>query len=82
MDLITAVNILVQQANELQNISYQLVNQAVMAKSIVDQENSVIEVNPQVHALTANMNISVQSTQSTVVIVQQAIDKVAELSNA
>lgn len=82
MDLVTAVNVLVQQANELQNVSSQLINQSYMAKSIVEQENSVIEINPQVHALTANMNISVQSVQSTVVIVQQAIDKVAELSNA
>ena len=81
MDLITAVAILVQQTSELQNIATQLGQQAYMAKNIVDQENSIIEVNPQVHALTANMNISVQSIQSTVVIVQQAIDKVAELSN-
>ena len=81
MDLVTAAAVLAQQTAELQNISMQLGQQSDRINYILNQENSVTEVNPQVHAITANMNISVQAIQSTIVIVQQAIDRVAELSN-
>ena len=81
MDLITAVAILTQQANELQNLSNQLSAQAYSAQELMNRENSVTAINPQVHAITANMNISITSIQSQMVIVQQAVDKVAELSN-
>ena len=81
MDLITAAAVLAQQVTELQNLSMQLCQQSNRINDILNEENSITEVNPQVHAITANMNISVQSIQSTIVIVQQAIDRVAELSN-
>lgn len=80
MDLVTAVAILVQQINELQITTSQLANQANLAQLLVAQENSVIAINPQVNALTANMDILISSIQSELTIVQQNIDRVAELS--
>lgn len=81
MDLITAVAILVQQVSELQVLSNQLGTQAYYAQDLMNRENSVTAINPQVHAVTATMNINITSIQSQMVIVQQAVDRVAELSN-
>ena len=81
MDLITAVAILVQQINEINGAIGQLGSQASAAQNLIDQENSVTAINPQIHALTANMNIAIVSIQSQIAIIQQAVDKVAELSN-
>ncbi len=81
MDLITAVAILNQAIVDFQVTGNQLMTQASQAYELVKQENSVIAVNPQVHALTGSMNIAITSLHSQLALVQQAVDKVAELSN-
>lgn len=81
MDLITAVAILVQGMNDLQATISQLSGQAFAAQSLVGEENSVTAINPQVHALTASMNIAITAIHSQLAVTQQNVDKVAELSN-
>lgn len=80
MDLVTAVSVLVQQAGQLNNLIVQLSMQADNAMALVNQENSVPTINPQIHSLTASMSIIMTAINSQDVMVQQAIDKVAELS--
>ena len=81
MDLKTAIAILTQQAIQLGQFTGELQGLSNLAASIIDQENSVTAVNPQIHALTATMGVIMTAINSQDIIVQQAIDKVAELSN-
>ena len=81
MDLNTAIAILLQQTGELNTLSTQVGSQAYQCQELIGQENSIPAVDPQIHAITANMNICIQSIHSTLTIVQQAVDRVAELSN-
>ena len=82
MDLNTAVAILVQQCNELNNLIVSLQQQTYNAQSLIQQENSIPAINPQINALTASMSIIMTAINSQDVIVQNSIDKVAELSGA
>lgn len=82
MNLKTASYVLLQQAGELSNLAVQLQMLAGNATSMLDAENnSTAEIPPQVHAIAASMNIIMVSIGSSSVLVQQAIDKVSELSN-
>ena len=80
MDLRTAVAILNQQTSQVMQLVAELQGLANIASSIMDEENSVIAVNPQIHSLTASMSIVMTAIGSQDIVVQQAIDKVAELS--
>lgn len=80
MDLNTAVAILVQQSNQLTNLVSQLNTLAFQSQELINQENSIPAINPQIHSLTASMSIVMTSVNAQDILVQQAIDKVAELS--
>lgn len=80
MDLKTAITILLQQASQLVQYSMDIQNLANVANTIISEENSIASLNPQIHALTSTMVVVMTAIGSQDVLVQQAIDKVAELS--
>lgn len=79
-DLVTAISILVQQAGQLCQLMSQLQSQSFEMQQLVSKENSIAAINPQVHAITASASVVMTAINSQDVLVQQAIDKVAELS--
>lgn len=81
MELKTAVHILVQQIADLSNLVFQLQSQANNAGLLVDAENnSIVDISAQIHAACASMGVIMTAINSQSVIVQQAIDKVADAS--
>lgn len=79
MDLITAVTIIVQQMSDLQATVAQLSAQTYTAQGLLNDTGEAA-VNPQIHALTATMNIEITAIHSQMTIIQQSVDKIAELS--
>lgn len=79
MDLITAITILVQQMGDVQTTIAQLSSQAYTAQSLLSNSGEAA-INPQIHALTATMNIEIAAIHSQMTIIQQNVDKIAELS--
>ena len=79
MDLITAVTILVQQMGDVQTTLAQLSSQAYAAQNLLSDSGEA-SVNPQIHALTATMNIEITAIHSQITIIQQSVDRIAELS--
>lgn len=81
MELKTAVCILAQQVRDLSDLNFQLQNQADTARSLVSAENnSIVDVSAQIHAACASMNVIMSAINLQAVIVQQAIDNVADVS--
>lgn len=80
MDLKTAVYILVQQCGQLSNLMIQLQNQSFETQRLIDQENSISDPIYQIKSMMASMSIVMSAINSQDVVVQQAIDKVSELS--
>lgn len=80
MDLNTAIAVLVQQSTQLVSLVSQLNSLSYQSQELINQENSIPAVNPQIHSLTASMSIVMNSVNSQDILLQQAIDKVAELS--
>lgn len=83
MELKTAVYIMQQQSNQASQLLAQILGQCGEAMTLIDQENydnSIASVKDQIHALTASMSVVMTAINSQTIIMQQAIDKVAELS--
>ena len=79
-DLNTAIEILNQQMGQLQSVVNMLAVQCANMKSIITDPDPAYETNPQIHALTASMDYTMQSQVAANAVVRQWIDKVAELS--
>lgn len=83
MDLKTAVYIMQQQLNQFSSLINELLAQSGETMALINMENydnSIASVKAQIHAFTASMSIVMSASGSQSVIVQQSIDKVAELS--
>lgn len=82
MDLQTAVAILVQQVAQMNNVAAQLQYQAQEVSQLADMENnSIPDPVAQIKSLMASMTIQMTALNAQDVIVQQAIDRVAEIVN-
>ena len=81
MDLRTAIAVLLQQMNQLVNLTNDLTSLSAQCQALISEENSIAAINPQIHSLTATMSIIMTSVNSQDVLCQQIIDKVAELSS-
>ena len=83
MDLQTAVAILDQQANQMVQIANVILQQAVLVSQLANMENnSIPDPEGQIKSFMGSMNIQMTALNSQDVLVQQAIDKVAEIVNA
>lgn len=81
MDLITAVSVLVAQAQETNNSLVNIMNQCFQVQNLANQENSVPAVNPQIKAIIASIDANMSAFGSQTVLLQGAIDEVARIVN-
>lgn len=79
MDLKTLSAILSQQIQDSVNIGASLQQLAFTVSQLVNQENSIAEVNPQVRALMGTASILMQSYNSQNVLIQQTIDSISQI---
>ena len=79
MDLKTLSAILSQQIQDFVNIGASIQQLAFTVSQLVNQENSTVEVNPQVKALMGTASIFMQSLNSQNVLVQQTIDSISQI---
>lgn len=82
MDLKTAVDILVQQVSQMNNVAITLANQSDLVSQLANMENNSIS-NPedQIKSMMASMTIQMGALNSQDVIVQQAIDRISDILN-
>ena len=81
MELKTLCAIFAEQLGESSLEVSQLISIAGRASQLVNQENSVADVNQQVKSLMASATIQMQALNSQNVLVQQTIDKILEIVN-
>ena len=79
MDLKTLSAILSQQIQDSVNMGASVQQLAYTVSQLVNQENSIAEVNPQVKALMGTASILMQSLNSQNVLVQQTIDAISQI---
>lgn len=80
MDLITAVAVLVNQARDMESIVGLVTTQAYQVQTLINQENSVPAINPQVAGIIASVNGNMESLRAQATLLQQAVDRVAQLT--
>lgn len=83
MNVITASAILLEQVNQLANIVQNCNLLSNQINNIANQENSnsIPDVDERIKALCGSMNVQLVSTTSQTVLVQQALDQLAQLVN-
>ena len=79
MELKTLSAILTQQLQDAMNMVASLSGLAYNVSQLVNQENSIADINPQVKSLMGTANINMQSMVAQNVLVQQTIDAISQL---
>lgn len=79
MDLKTASAVLTQQMSDVMNMIQTMSNLSYTLSSLVNQENSIPDINAQVKALMGTANINMQAIVAQNVLIQQTIDAISGL---
>lgn len=79
MDLKTLSAILTQQAQNSMDINSSIQSIAYMVSQLANQEDSIVEVNPQVKSYMGTANIYVTGIYSQLTLLQQTIDAISKL---
>lgn len=79
MDLKTASAVLNQQMNDAMNMFQNMNVLSFTLSSLVNQENSIPDINAQVKALMGTANINMQSIVAQNILIQQTIDAISGL---
>lgn len=81
MTVITAAAILLEQCNQLSNVTNQINMISNQINNIANQENPPADINSRIKGLCASMNVQNDAEKSQCILLQQALDALSELVN-